>query len=297
MTPPRRNNRRPPFAACWSATRRTTGLRPPHPAEAATASICAPLQNGKQTVSSYRLSVTPQDPHIEYEDVFGNMTARFEITQPYTELTVTAESTVELLDVDPFAFAALPIQPSFPLVWMPWELKMLQPYLTPPELSETQLVELYDYAMSFVERNHRDLMETLFDINLTLFREYKYLPGSTSLETTPYQVFTSKQGVCQDFANIFITMARLLGSRPVTSAATSTPATPARAGRGPTRRTPGSSSTSPTSAGRGSTPPTASCRAPTTSASPTAVTTATPPRRPARCTRRRPKRCAWTWRS
>ncbi len=66
-----------------------------------------PLQNGKQTVSSYRLSVSPQVPLIEYEDVFGNMTARFEITQPYTELTVTAESTVELLDVDPFAFAAL----------------------------------------------------------------------------------------------------------------------------------------------------------------------------------------------
>ncbi|HVS38165.1 MAG TPA: transglutaminase family protein [Gemmataceae bacterium] len=170
-----------------------------------------PMQNGKQTVSSSRLTVAPEVPLIEYEDVFGNMTARFEIDRPYTELTITAESTVELLDVDPFAFAGLPIRPSFPLAWMPWELKMLQPYLTPPELPETQLVELYDYAMSFVERNNRDLMETLFDGNLTLFREFQYLPGSTSLETTPYQVFANKKGVCQDFANIFITMARLLG--------------------------------------------------------------------------------------
>ena len=54
-------------------------------------------------------------------------------------------------------------------------------------------------------------METLFDVNLTLFREYQYVSGSTSLETTPYQVFTSKKGVCQDFANVFITLARLLG--------------------------------------------------------------------------------------
>ena len=170
-----------------------------------------PMQNGKQTVSSYRLTVAPEVPLIEYEDVFGNMTARCEIDKPYTELQITAESTVELLDVDPFAFAALPIQTSFPLVWMPWEQKMLQPYLTPPELPETQLMELYGYAMSFVERNNRNLMETLFNINLTLFREYQYLPGSTGLETTPYQTFTTKKGVCQDFANVFITLARLLG--------------------------------------------------------------------------------------
>src|SRR5438105_12613 len=32
-----------------------------------------------------------------------------------------------------------------------------------------------------------------------------------SLETTPYQVLVSKRGVCQDFANLFICMARLLG--------------------------------------------------------------------------------------
>ncbi len=101
---------------------------------------------------------------------------------------------MDLLDVDPFAFAGLPIHPSFPLVWMPWEQKMLQPYLTPPELPETQLMELYDYAMSFVERNRRDLMETLFDINLTLFRQYQYVPDSTSLETTPVPDLHQQEG-------------------------------------------------------------------------------------------------------
>jgi len=65
--------------------------------------------------------------------------------------------------------------------------------------------------MSFVKKNEQDLMETLFDINLTIFREYKYAPGSTNLATTPYDVFVNKQGVCQDFANLFICMARLLG--------------------------------------------------------------------------------------
>ena len=170
-----------------------------------------PIHDLFQNVSGYRLNLNPSVGVIDYEDVFGNWASRFNITQPYQELTIAAESTVELLDVDPFAFATMPIRPSFPLVWMPWENKMLSPYLTPVELPETQLRELYDYAMSFVERANRDLMETLFAINLTLFRAYQYVPGSTWLETTPWEVFTSKRGVCQDFVNLFICLARLLG--------------------------------------------------------------------------------------
>jgi transglutaminase-like putative cysteine protease len=170
-----------------------------------------PIDDVHQHVQSYRLSIVPEVPVVEFEDVFGNWASRFEISQPYTELTVTAEATIALSGVDPFAFAQGPIRPSFPLVWMPWEHMMLSPYLASVELPETQLRELSDYAMSFVERNNHDLMETLFAINLTLFREYKYVPGSTRLETTPYEVLTSKKGVCQDFANLFICMARLLG--------------------------------------------------------------------------------------
>jgi transglutaminase-like putative cysteine protease len=170
-----------------------------------------PMLDWKQRVLKHRLTITPEIPVVEYEDVFGNCAARFEITQPYTELVIHAESTVRLLDVDPFAFANLPIRLSFPLVWMPWQQKMLSPYLQPVELPDTQLQELYHYAFSFVKRHDGDLMETLFEMNQTLFKEYQYVPGSTWLETTPYEVFTSKRGVCQDFANLFICMARLLG--------------------------------------------------------------------------------------
>lgn len=169
-----------------------------------------PIDDVLQSVLNYRLQIVPSVRITEFEDVFGNWASRFEINQHYTELTLTAESPIALSGADPFGFTHVPIRPSFPLVWMPWERWMLSPYLAPVELPETQLRELNDYAMSFVERNNHDLMETLFAINLTLFREYKYVPGSTGLETTPYELFISKQGVCQDFANLFICLARLL---------------------------------------------------------------------------------------
>jgi transglutaminase-like putative cysteine protease len=170
-----------------------------------------PIDDWKQRVINFRLQTSPAASVIEYEDVFGNWVSRFNIAEPFTELSITAESEVEVLDVDPFAFAKLPIKTSFPLVWMPWEQMMLAPYLASVELPHTQLREIYEYAMSFVRKNNFDLMETLFAINLSFFREYKYTPGMTRVTTSPFEVFQTRSGVCQDFANLFICMARMLG--------------------------------------------------------------------------------------
>jgi transglutaminase-like putative cysteine protease len=65
--------------------------------------------------------------------------------------------------------------------------------------------------MQFVTRNNGDLMETLFAINLSLFRDYQYVQGCTDVRTSPYEVYCTRAGVCQDFTNLFITVARLLG--------------------------------------------------------------------------------------
>ncbi len=170
-----------------------------------------PIHDGRQTLLDYRLSIEPEAHVIEYEDVFGNCAARFEMVRPYSDLSVVAESAVAIADSDPFQFARTGIHQPFPIVWMPWERLMLQSYLQPVELPETQLKVLYDYAMSFVERNNYELLEILFAINLTLFHEYRYVTGSTHLETTPYEVYVTRKGVCQDFANLFICLARLLG--------------------------------------------------------------------------------------
>lgn len=64
--------------------------------------------------------------------------------------------------------------------------------------------------MSFVERQDHDLVGTLKDINRTIYRDFEYTPASTTLQTTPFEVYTTRRGVCQDFANLFIAMVRLL---------------------------------------------------------------------------------------
>jgi transglutaminase-like putative cysteine protease len=169
-----------------------------------------PVHDRWQTLVEHQLQIVPGGAPVEYEDAFGNWTTQFELTEPYRELRLVSESVVELLDLDPFAFTKTRVRPTIPVSWMPSERMMLAPYLTPVELPATQLKEILDYAQSFVARNKYDLLETLFDMNLTLFREFAYVPLSTHVETTPFDVLTTKRGVCQDFANLFICMARLL---------------------------------------------------------------------------------------
>jgi transglutaminase-like putative cysteine protease len=65
--------------------------------------------------------------------------------------------------------------------------------------------------MSFVERNDYDLIDVLLDMNSSIFKEYRYVQGATTVATTPFETYSNRRGVCQDFTNLFICLARLLG--------------------------------------------------------------------------------------
>ena len=62
-----------------------------------------------------------------------------------------------------------------------------------------------------MKRNDFDLLDTLLDINQSIHREYAYKQGTTTLLTSVFDTYTDRQGVCQDFTNLFICLARLLG--------------------------------------------------------------------------------------
>jgi transglutaminase-like putative cysteine protease/predicted glutamine amidotransferase len=171
-----------------------------------------PVHDRLQAVRSRELTVSvPTSQPREYDDVFGNHVQRFEVDTPFEEMVIEARSVVEVLDVDPLGFGPLHVRSTIPLVWMPWQRQVLEPFLLPPELPETELDDLAEYAMSFVARNDNDLLDTLHDINDAIYREYAYRPGTTTNHTTAFETLVNRVGVCQDFTNLMICLARLLG--------------------------------------------------------------------------------------
>ncbi len=169
-----------------------------------------PVHDISQMVLSYKFTISAHSAQVSnFSGAFGNYASFLEIKEPYTELVSLSQSIVSM--------SALPRkmdlvhQPrTMPLIWMPWDRVMMEAYLQPPELAESEMFELSDYAMSFVRKNNNDAFEVLKDINQTIFKEYAYAAGSTTLATTPYEVYFNRQGVCQDFANLLICLARLL---------------------------------------------------------------------------------------
>jgi transglutaminase-like putative cysteine protease/predicted glutamine amidotransferase len=170
-----------------------------------------PTHDLGQELLEYSLELSAGGLRRTYEDVFGNHVVRAEIEAPYSELRITARSRVRILHSPAADLYAPARRVTIPLVWMPWQRQMMTPYLLPPELPETQLQELNEFAMSFVERQDGDLVQTLLDLNGAIYRDFQYVSGSTTISTTPYDVYASRKGVCQDFANLLICLARLLG--------------------------------------------------------------------------------------
>ncbi len=164
----------------------------------------------EQTILYCEFSVMAKKEETgNFVGVFGNNASFIEIREPYTELRVESHSIVCIQET-PKRMDLLHQPRTLPMIWMPWDRVMLQVYLQTPELPESELFELAEYAMSFVNKSHHDVFELLNDINQTIYREFSYMPGETSLSTTPYQVYIKRKGVCQDFANLFICLARLL---------------------------------------------------------------------------------------
>jgi transglutaminase-like putative cysteine protease len=169
-----------------------------------------PVNDQLQSLRTFDLRISVPGDARDYEDVFGNQTHRLLVETPFHELVVEARSTVEVVDCEPLSYRPLRSRTTIPLAWMPWQRQVLQPFLLPEELPESELQDLVEYAMSFVERNGYDLLETLLDMNATIHRDYKYVQGATTLLTTPFETYVNRRGVCQDFTNLFICMARLL---------------------------------------------------------------------------------------
>jgi transglutaminase-like putative cysteine protease/predicted glutamine amidotransferase len=170
-----------------------------------------PLHDLRQRPLAHALEISVAGRRRDYEDVFGNRVVMLDVQGPFTELRVVGRSRVAVDETSPQELISPQRRDPIPLVWMPWQRQMMNPYLLPRELPETQLRELSEYAMSFAERNDSDLLATLLDINRTIYRDYRYVPGSTTVGTTAFEVYTARRGVCQDFASLFITLARLMG--------------------------------------------------------------------------------------
>lgn len=172
-----------------------------------------PLDLPEQRCLKWKLGIDPQPEfHRSRRDSFGNHIDYFSIQRPHPELTITAESEVEVL-----SSGQLPLEAGGP-----WDemLERLRSSKDPASLDARAftlpsplipvLPELADFALTDFTKG-RCVLAAVSALNARIFHEFKFDPDFTTVATPVTEVLSSRRGVCQDFAQLMIAALRSLG--------------------------------------------------------------------------------------
>ncbi|MCX6962095.1 MAG: transglutaminase family protein [Verrucomicrobia bacterium] len=158
----------------------------------------------EQGVLRHRIVFKPAAEASDYIDYFGNRTTFYSMTLRHRQLKVTNRLTVRTLPrVLPESGLALTIAEARQILK---SRTGVFDYLQPTEAIPVD-AESSAWARDILREN-RPLREGLDELNKTIYREFKYRTGSTEIETPLSLIWKKREGVCQDFAHVMISVLR-----------------------------------------------------------------------------------------
>ncbi len=172
-----------------------------------------PRETRTQKAEHHELIVSPQpSTRSSGRDYFGNHVTWFSVQEPHSELTITAKSEMEVsLTLRPDVSKG----PSWEevrdtILNSPSSQLRFARQFTFDSPHITRSPELAEYALpSFPPE--RPFLQSVLDLTERIHREFKFLPGSTTVGTPVSDVLRARGGVCQDFAHLQISCLRSLG--------------------------------------------------------------------------------------
>lgn len=151
---------------------------------------CAPASFPGQEITECRLTVEPASLLIEQADGFGNHLRVGRIEEEHSSLHYRVEGTARI-DFSKRAQEACAPMYRFPSAYTVPSPEMLE-FLASLDLPE-------------------DPVRRAWSLGQAVHNYMEYAPGATGIWTTAKEAFAAKKGVCQDFAHIFLALARADG--------------------------------------------------------------------------------------
>jgi transglutaminase-like putative cysteine protease len=167
-----------------------------------------PINDEFQKVLSHTIAVTNNAYIQTFTDFYGNTFGTFMITEPHKELSIVSE--VEVVTYDKI----------FPDDSVPFK----------EQWAEIKSIQKHIDFMDFMEKNKsfsgtQDVLDLISKINPEknspykvvlqlceyVYKNFKYITGVTTVNSTIDDVWNLKAGVCQDFTNILLQLVRMVG--------------------------------------------------------------------------------------
>jgi len=163
-----------------------------------------PYLSSEQEVLQHELSITGNPEVQSYADYWGNKTGVFNLLPPHKELIIDSRVVVRTttspgLRVD-FSgdFNRLEQEVS-------GHLKMLELAKADIQL-QTDINEIGNTVVS----SDNSVAATIQNCSEYIFKNFNYIKGITTIETTVEEILEQRAGVCQDFAHVMLQILRTL---------------------------------------------------------------------------------------
>lgn len=171
-----------------------------------------PLETWSQQVVTNEVAVSPEPQVIsQHVDHFGNHSFYVEIRDPHRELVVSKTAFVDVAWPRPVleSLNAFTVAEAVARVEAEADAVVHAEFLLPSDL-----VDLGPEVLAYARRilwADRPLGDALVGLYSTIYRDFKYELGATSVRTTLPELLELRRGVCQDFAHLSVGCLRSIG--------------------------------------------------------------------------------------
>ena len=167
-----------------------------------------PVANKQQKLISHQLDIEPKAPVFEYQDHLGNQKQYFNIMKKHRSLKIKSISQVK---VDSF------LKDKNETAEEEWrELEALQSSVDFWYwLTSSSFIKASPFLIDFIKAHNihkaKDPLTSLILWNRLLFCIFQYSPKSTHVHSNIDEILQTKRGVCQDYSQVMIGIARFFG--------------------------------------------------------------------------------------
>ncbi|MCU1475417.1 MAG: transglutaminase family protein [Subtercola sp.] len=164
-----------------------------------------PVSSEGQFVLFSNLDITPISSNHTYLDYWGTRVSSFEVLTPHQELSLTANS---LIEVRPREHAA------HGLSWQQLSDDAARITATVEQIKQTGLTEppseVAELAAS-IAASYESPCDAALEICTEIGRQVEYMTGVTGVHTNASEAWVEKKGVCQDISHIALGALRSVG--------------------------------------------------------------------------------------
>jgi len=173
-----------------------------------------PRSDSHQKVFSCRIETEPAAELASYNDYFGNRTDYFCVIPPHNRLVTRLRTEVETLKENPFSFDS--ISPDKEQEWLREAIRQSPPlndFVLHRSLLTPAAMKLTDALKSAFPRPEKDRpqLDSLLELLAWVPTVLEYRSGTTAVHGSLTEAVHQGSGVCQDFAHLFISVARSWG--------------------------------------------------------------------------------------